>query len=188
MSQLNLRLPPDVAALLDTAHGRVGPLVARHRLAVLALAIGLREVARDPAVLFTTERPTVSPSVTPHPTATQRDTERPTTSPARAPRDRSKTSKTSKTSKAPRGRDRSKTSRTAAATAARWEPVAESDRVKLARDLVAHLDAGGRGAVDRVVKATGVHRSAVYNARKGAVGVEVFKMLRGYLDAASPIG
>lgn len=178
MSQLNLRLPPDVAALLTTAHGRVGPLVARHRLAVLALAIGLREVARDPAVLFTTERPSVSPSVTPHPTATQRDTERPTVPPTRAPRDRSKSSKRSKASMAP------KTSRTAAATAARWEPVSESERARLARDLVAHLGAGGRGAVDRVVKATGVHRSAVYNARKGAVGVEVFKALRGYLDAA----
>lgn len=55
--QLNLRVPPDVAALLASAQERVGPALARHRLAVLALARGLRDVIENPAVLFETEAP-----------------------------------------------------------------------------------------------------------------------------------
>lgn len=55
--QLNLRVPPEVAALLASAQERVGPALARHRLAVLALARGLRDVIEDPAVLFEVEAP-----------------------------------------------------------------------------------------------------------------------------------
>lgn len=190
---LNLRLPPDVAALLADAHGRVGPLVARHRLAVQALAIGLRAVVRDPAVLFATESPTAPQRVTPPPSAPP-PTEAPREDPSKAP---AKPSATPPRAKAPaRGRRAARpakgsaskptaTSRTAAATAARWEPVAASERVKLSRELDARLVALGSGAVDHVVQATGVHRSAVYNARKGIVGAEVYKALRAWLDRPS---
>ena len=172
---LNLRLPPDVAALLDTAHNRVGPLVARHRLAVQALAIGLRAVVRDPAVLFTTESPTAPQSVTPPPSAPP-----PTEAPAK-PADPPRAKAPARVAKGAASKPTA-TSRTAAATAARWEPVAEADRVKLSRELDARLVALGSGAVDHVVQAAGVHRSAVYNARKGVVGAEVYKALRTWLD------
>jgi hypothetical protein len=59
--------------------------------------------------------------------------------------------------------------------------VSERDRAQLARELDARLVAIGKNAVDHVVKATGVHRSAVYNARKGVVGAEVYKALRAWL-------
>ena len=173
---LNLRLPPDVAALLDTAHNRVGPLVARHRLAVQALAIGLRAVVRDPAVLFTTESPTAPQSVTPSPSAPP-PTEAPREDPSKAPAKPAAPPKAKGAASKPTA-----TSRTSAATAARWEPVAEADRVKLSRELDARLVALGSGAVDHVVQAAGVHRSAVYNARKGVVGAEVYKALRTWLD------
>ena len=172
---LNLRLPPDVAALLDTAHNRVGPLVARHRLAVQALAIGLRAVVRDPAVLFTTESPTAPQSVTPPPSAPP-----PTEAPAK-PADPPRAKAPARVAKGAASKPTA-TSRTSAATAARWEPVAEADRVKLSRELDARLVALGSGAVDHVVQAAGVHRSAVYNARKGVVGAEVYKALRTWLD------
>ena len=172
---LNLRLPPDVAALLDTAHNRVGPLVARHRLAVQALAIGLRAVVRDPAVLFTTESPTAPQSVTPPPSAPP-----PTEAPAK-PADPPRAKAPARVAKGAASKPTA-TSRTAAATAARWEPVAEADRVKLSRELDARLVALGSGAVDHVVQASGVHRSAVYNARKGIAGAEVYKALRAWLD------
>ena len=183
---LNLRLPPDVAALLDTAHNRVGPLVARHRLAVQALAIGLRAVVRDPAVLFATESPTAPQSVTPSPSAPP-PTEAPREDPSKAPAKPAAPPRAKAPARdvKPGKRSTSKptaTSRTAAATAARWEPVAEADRVKLSRELDARLVALGSGAVDHVVQASGVHRSAVYNARKGIAGAEVYKALRAWLD------
>lgn len=180
---LNLRLPPDVAALLDTAHHRVGPLVARHRLAVQALAIGLRAVVRDPAVLFATESPTAPQSVTPSPSAPP-PTEAPREDPSKAPAKPAAPPRAKAPARVAKGATSkpTSTSRTAAATAARWEPVAEADRVKLSRELDARLVALGSGAVDHVVQAAGVHRSAVYNARKGVVGAEVYKALRAWLD------
>ena len=49
---LNLRLPPDVRAMLDAVCEAVGPAMPRHRVAVLALARGLDGLAGDPSALF----------------------------------------------------------------------------------------------------------------------------------------
>lgn len=186
---LNLRLPPDVAALLSDAHGRVGPLVARHRLAVAALAIGLRAVVRDPAVLFATEPHTVEGSVTAPHAATQTgraglETSTPPTatpSPARAKTPPRRSSKTSTRPPSP-----------AQATPApapskdppteprgRWVKVSAADLAQLARELKALSPEELRACID----GAGLGRSAVYAARGGKAGEPVYRALRAWLDA-----
>ncbi len=104
--------------------------------------------------------------------------------PSRASTAPSTPSKRSKSERA--SRVRAKPSPTAAAVAARWTPVPEPDRMKLARELAARLDAMGKGAVDRVAKETGIHRATLYDARKGHVGHDAFTALRRWLDSGAP--
>lgn len=122
------------------------------------------------------------------------ETRAPSTAPTAAPSTPPRASKPSRASTAPSKRSKSeraprartKSPRTAAAVAARWTPVPEADRMKLARELAARLDAMGKGAVDRVAQETGIHRATLYDARKGQVGHDAFTTLRRWLDSGAP--
>lgn len=50
--QLTLRLSSDALDALAKAHAAVGPVVALHKLAVLALTRGARELAANPALIL----------------------------------------------------------------------------------------------------------------------------------------
>lgn len=51
---LHIRPSVDVLDLLDAAERRVGGAITRNRLVSIALARGLRDIDRDPAVIFET--------------------------------------------------------------------------------------------------------------------------------------
>lgn len=180
---LNLRLPPDVAALLSDAHGRIGPLVARHRLAVAALAIGLRAVVRDPAVLFATEPHTVEGSVAAPHAATQTgraelETSTAAPSPARAKAPPRRSSKTPTRSPSP-ARAPAPSKDPPAEPRGRWVKVSAADLAQLARELKALSPEELRACID----GAGLGRSAVYAARGGKAGEPVYRALRAWLDA-----
>lgn len=147
---LHIRPSADVLDLLDAAERRVGGALTRNRLVSIALARGLRDIARDPAVIFETADATSTKP--PTPPAEEKASPSVASTPTSSPRK---------------------------PTAGRWETVSASDLRRLAKDLAALSTEEFNRIRDG---AANVKRAAVYDARNGKAGRQVYDALRAYLD------